>query len=322
MKRFLSTSIAALILSAAALAADPIKVLIVDGQNNHAWRTTTPILKKTLEDAKIFKVDVATAPDRPRGPQKPKDPKNEQAQKQYEDQLAAFKQAEAKYKDDMSKFHPKFSDYAVVVSNYNGDAWPKATQSDFVEFVAKGGGFVAVHAADNSFPEWPEYNAMIGVGGWGGRNEKSGPYVRLREGKFVLDTSKGNGGSHGAQHEFVVQTQKKDHPITAGLPEKWLHATDELYDRLRGPANHLTVLATAYADPKKGGSGEHEPMLMAIDYEKGRVFHTTLGHGDTAMKCVGFKVTFTRGCEWAATGKVTQEVPADFPSAEKVSTRP
>ena len=136
---------------------------------------------------------------------------------------------------------------------------------------------------------------MIGVGGWGGRNEKSGPYVRFRDGKVVLDTVKGNGGSHGQQHEFLVEVRKKDHPIMAGLPEKWLHATDELYDRLRGPAKNLTVLATAFADPKKGGSGEHEPMLMVIDYEKGRVFHTTLGHSEVSMKCVGFRTTFARG---------------------------
>jgi type 1 glutamine amidotransferase len=61
---------------------------------------------------------------------------------------------------------------------------------------------------------------------------------------------------------------------------------------------------------------------MVIDYEKGRVFHTTLGHSDGAMKCVGFRATFARGCEWAATGKVTQKVPDDFPSAEKMSVRP
>jgi type 1 glutamine amidotransferase len=322
MKRILFAAIAALLVSLPAMAADQIKVLIVDGQNNHAWKTTTPILKKTLEDAKLFKVDVATAPEKPRPPAKPKDPKNEEALKKYEEQLAVFKLMDEKYKIEMVKFRPKFSDYAVIVSNYNGDAWPKETQSDFVEFVAKGGGFVSVHAANNSFPEWPEYNAMIGVGGWGGRNEKSGPYVRLRDGAFIRDMSKGSGGSHGPQHEFVVETRKKDHPITAGLPDKWMHATDELYDRLRGPATNLTVLATAYADSKKGGSGEHEPMLMVIEYEKGRVFHTTLGHGDTAMKCAGFRVTFTRGCEWAATGKVTQEVPSDFPGADKVSTRP
>jgi type 1 glutamine amidotransferase len=302
-------------------AAEPIKVLIVDGQNNHAWKTTTPILKKILEDAKSFQVTVATAPDKPRAPQKPKDGNDAEAQQKYEAELARFKGAEVKYKVAFGAFRPRFAEYQVVVSNYNGDLWAPETCSDFVEFVTGGGGFVSVHAANNSFPEWPEYNAMIGVGGWGGRNEKSGPYVRLRDGQFVLDRSKGAGGSHGQQHQFLVETRKSEHPIIKGMPEKWLHTTDELYDRLRGPAQNLTVLATAFADPKTGGSGEHEPMLMALDYKKGRVFHTTLGHSDVSMRCVGFQVTFARGCEWAATGKVTLEIPADFPTDKKTSSR-
>jgi uncharacterized protein len=315
-------AIAALLLATPAFAADPIKVLIVDGQNNHNWRATTPILKKILEDAKLFSVEVATAPDRPRPPQKPKGGAPAEAVKKYEDDLTTFKKSEAEYKEKFAAFRPKFKDYQVVVSNYNGDLWPTETRSDFAEYVSHGGGFVSVHAANNSFPEWPEYNAMIGVGGWGGRNEKSGPYIRLRDGQFTFDTSKGSGGSHGDQHAFLVEIRQKDHPITAGLPAKWLHATDELYDRLRGPAKQLTVLATAFADPKTKGSGEHEPMLMVIDYGKGRVFHTTLGHAEVAMRCVGFRVTFARGVEWAATGKVTQEVPGDFPTAEKTSIRP
>lgn len=320
--KILLSLIPAFAIAGTAFASEPIKVLIVDGQNNHAWRTTTPILKKILEDKKLFQVDVATAPEAPRMPPKPKDPNNQEAQGKFREEMAKFKEAEEKYKHDFAAFRPKFSDYSVVVSNYNGQLWSKETQSDFVKYVSGGGGFVAVHAANNAFPEWPEYNAMIGVGGWGGRNEKSGPYVRLRDGKFILDTSKGNGGSHGAQHEFLVEIRQKDHPITAGLPERWLHTTDELYDRLRGPAQNLTVLATAFADPKKNGSGENEPMLMVIEYEKGRVFHTTLGHSDVSMKCVGFQTTFARGCEWAATGKVTQKVPSDFPTADKVSKRP
>jgi uncharacterized protein len=301
MTRILST-LAVLAAALPAVAADPIKVLIIDGQNNHNWKATTPILKAILDDAKLFAVDVATAPSNPGG--------------------KASDEAKAAYREKLAAFKPDFAKYAVVVSNYNGDAWPAATRSAFVEFVAKGGGFVPVHAANNSFPDWPEYNAMIGVGGWGGRNEKSGPYVRVRDGKTVLDTEKGTGGSHGRQHEFLVETRDADHPVMHGLPTKWLHATDELYDRLRGPAKNLTVLATAFADPKTGGSGHHEPMLMSIQYEKGRVFHTTLGHSEVSMRCVGFRATFARGVEWAATGKVTQEVPKDFPTTEKVSVRP
>src|SRR5215469_293562 len=269
-------------------AAEPLKALIVDGQNNHNWKATTPLLKKHLEDSGLFKVDVATTP--PEG--------------------------------DLSGFKPDFAAYDVVVSNYNGSPWPEETKKAFERYMREGGGLVVVHAADNAFPEWPAYNEMIGVGGWGGRNEKSGPYVRLRDGEFVRDTSPGGGGSHGTQHAFLVVVRDRKHPITAGLPASWMHASDELYDRLRGPAQNLSVLATAFADKEQNGSGEHEPMLMTIEYEKGRVFHTTLGHSPEAMHCVGFIVTLQRGAEWAATGKVTQDkIPADFPTPDKVSTR-
>lgn len=278
-----------LLLGAPVFAAEPmLKALIVDGQNNHNWKATTPLIEKHLEDSGMFTVDVATTP--PGG--------------------------------DLSGFKPEFAKYDVVVSNYNGGPWPEETQQAFEQYMHDGGGLVVVHAADNSFPQWKAYNEMIGVGGWGGRNEKSGPYVRLRDDKFVLDNSPGGGGSHGAQHAFLVIARDSKHPITAGLPSSWMHASDELYDRLRGPAANLTVLATAYADPAKGGSGEQEPMLMAISYGKGRVFHTTLGHSPEAMHCVGFIVTLQRGAEWAATGKVTEtKIPDDFPTSEKVSVR-
>jgi type 1 glutamine amidotransferase len=106
------------------------------------------------------------------------------------------------------------------------------------------------------------------------------------------------------------------------MPREWLHAQDELYDKLRGPAENMQILATAYASPDYGGSGKHEPMLMTISYGKGRVFHTPMGHADYSDECVGFIVSLQRGTEWAATGKVTQtEIPQDFPTADAVSVR-
>ena len=51
------------------------------------------------------------------------------------------------------------------------------------------------------------------------------------------------------------------------------------------------------------------------------MFHTTLGHDINALSSVDFVVTFQRGTEWAATGKVTQKVPASFPTANSVSYR-
>ncbi len=140
--------------------------------------------------------------------------------------------------------------------------------------------------------------------------------IRWCDGKVVFDNSPGAGGTHGAQHEFVVETRDPNHPIMKGLPLKWRNTMDELYSKLRGPAKDLTVLATACAEPGKGGTPENEPVLMTIRFDKGRVFHTALGHGPVTMAGLGFQVTLARGTEWAATGKVT--LPA--PKAEELGT--
>lgn len=271
---------------AVVLPAEPLRALLIDGQNNHDWKATTPILKQFLEDTGLFQVDVATTP--PKG-------------------------------GDMSSFRPEFSKYRVVISNYNGDSWSAEASAAFERFVREGGGFVSYHAADNAFPEWREFNQMIALGGWGGRNESSGPYARWRDGKLVVENKPGPGGHHGQRHEFTVVTRNTSHPIMKGLPVKWKHAVDELYDSLRGPAKNMDLLATAFSAPETKGTGEHEPVLFTVSYGKGRVFHTTLGHDVTAIRSPGFITTFQRGTEWAATGKVTQKVPADFPTAERVN---
>ena len=157
----------------------------------------------------------------------------------------------------MAKFTPKFDDYDVVVSNYNGKPW--SDDDSFESYVANGGGFVSVHAADNSFRDWKAYNRMIGLGGWGGRNQTDGPYVRWKEDlkRFTRDTSKGGGGTHGKRVPFLVVVRDPDHPITSGLPRSWMQTKDELYGKLRGPAENMDVLATGYSTPESNGTMNH-----------------------------------------------------------------
>ena len=278
------------LLAAWAVAAPPYKALIVDGQNvpSHDWKNTTPVLKKLLEETKLFTVDVATSP--------------------------------AKGEDN-SGFKPEFAAYDVVVSNYQGDLWAEDTRKAFVAYVQNGGGFVVYHFACAAFPQWQEYNEIIGLGGWGGRNEKDGPYVRWKDGKIVRDNSPGKGGGHGPMQPFQVVIREPNHPITQGLPEKFMHVDDELYGWLRGPAKNLTVLATAFAPKELGGADEHEPVLFTVGYGQGRVVQVALGHTPKELYSVAFIVPFQRAAEWAATGKVTQPVPSDFPAADQASVR-
>jgi len=264
--------------------------LIITGQNNHNWEVSSKILQTILGHSGIFKVTIITSP------------------------------AQG---EDMSGFLPPFRKYDVIVLDYNGDPWPDQAKKEFVEYVNNGGGVVVYHAANNAFPGWKEYNDIIGLGGWGNRDESSGPYVYWEDGDIIRDNSPGRGGDHGEQHAFLVVNRDREHPITKGLPDSWIHAKDELYGLLRGPASGLHVLATAFSDTATGGDGRHEPVLFTIQYGEGRIFHTVLGHckDDSevpAMECAGFITTLQRGAEWAATGNVSLDIPDNLPNSASV----
>ena len=133
MKRMLTLLFLGLLIGTPQVSAsEKMKALIVDGQNNHrVWPKTTQMMKQYLQQTGLFTVDVATT---------------------------AAKGTDANFK-------PKFADYSVVISNYNGAPWPKETQDNLVAYMKGGGGLDVVYAADNAFSKWPEYNRLIVLGG-------------------------------------------------------------------------------------------------------------------------------------------------------------
>ena len=267
-----------------------IRVVIIDGQHNHNWRATTPYLKRTLEKTGRFRVDVSSnlrKGDKP-GIVAPTVP-----------------------------FPPDLSKYDVVISNYNGGAWPVDFQKAFEDSLREGKiGFVLFHSANNCFTDWPAFNRMVGIA-W--RGNKFGDRIYYDKAGKLVRVPKGEGSGTGeTYHPFVVNLRESEHPIVKGMPKEWMHSRNQLMHNLRGPITNVTVLASSPC-PK---TMVDEPVLWTVAYEKGRVVQTPMGHDVAAMSCVGFMTTMQRSTEWAATGKVTIPIPADFPTADKVRQAP
>jgi acetyl esterase/lipase len=269
-------------------------VLVVDGVNNHDWPRATRILKEVLEGSGRFKVDVSTSP------------------------------SAGGSKEVWSEWRPDFAKYNVVLSNFNGGHtpssphWPRDVERALEEYVRGGGGLVIYHSANNSFPNWPAYNEMIGLG-W--RDKNFGPGLVVSPDEKVVEIPKGQGRDpgHGSEHDFQVTVLNPDHPITKGLPKKWMHPHEQLTHGQHGPARNMTVLTYAWSKDTK----DNEVMDWVIPFGKGRVYVTMLGHlwkdgPDTAMRCVGFQTMLIRGCESAAIGKVSYAMPKNFPTANAV----
>ena len=319
------------------LAADEkVSALIIDGRNNHDWVVTTDALRSILEHSGRFDVHVSTAPEE-KIPRAPRDFNDESSKLKaaaaglpFEALKAGFDAAVQPAREALTSewenWRPDFSAHDVVVLNYNGPDWQQAMRDDFVNYVKNGGGLILVHGATNPFRNWPVFDEMIGLA-W--RPAPIGKALKIdpKTGNTFIDKEAGN-SAHGSKHPFQLTVRAADHPIMRGLPKQWMHARDELYHDMRGPAKNLTVLSSAYSDPKVRGSGQHEPITWEVSYGKGRVIVTTMGHfwpGDTLMDslyCVGFQTIFSRSCEYVATGDVSLPVPKNFPAANTESIAP
>ena len=178
-----------------------------------------------------------------------------------------------------------FAPYDVIALNYTtypkvkGHRWPAATEKAFLDYIAAGHGLVLFHAASTAWNDWPEFANLIG-----------------------LTWEMGKSG-HGQHHSYTVRIVDREHPVTRGMSD-FQHLPDELYHRqLLHATGH--VLATAYSDKTRGGSGAQEPMVVVTELGRGRVFHVAMGHDVRSMRGAGFQTLMLRGTEWAATGKVT-----------------
>jgi hypothetical protein len=270
-----------------------LSVLIVDGVNNHDWETATRELKAILLATGRFRVDVATSP------------------------------TAQTSREDWEKWKPRFSGYDAVLLNFNGGhqenglRWPRELEQSLESYLSSGGGLIVFHAANNAFLKWDLYNEWIGLG-W--RPKTFGPGLVVSKDERVVRVPQGEGlnPGHGPRHDFQVSVLDAAHPITHGLPKRWLHPSEQLTHGQHGPAKGLTILTYAWSKDSK----QNEPMDWVRTWGKGRIYTTMLGHtwkneANPNMLSVGFQTLFARGVEWAASGRVTIPVPANFPGPER-----
>jgi type 1 glutamine amidotransferase len=203
--------------------------------------------------------------------------------------------------------------YDVLVVDYCGPRWSDVTEKAVDSAIRSGKGLVAVHAASYTFgdqvilgprsvrtgafePVWTDWRRMLGV---------------------YWDMNHEPRTGHASRYTFKLKFADANHPILKGLDED-LYATDEFYTKFRyEPGVNVHVIATAWDDPQYGGTGKEEPVLMTLEYGRGRIFHTILGHDLTGLEERGFTTTFLRGTEWAAKGKVTLPASAGTGSQAK-----
>ncbi len=279
-----------------------IRVLVIDGINNHDWEAGTRAIAGILRAAGIFDVEISTTP--------------------KTGATAA----------EWAAWRPEFSKYDVVVNNFNGGhtaagvRWPEPVERALMQYVEGGGGFVIFHAANNAFLQWTEYNEMIGLG-W--RDKSFGPGLILDEQERVVVIPAGEGlnPGHGPRHDFQMTTRDSRHPITRGLPKLWMHPAEQLTHGQHGPSRtvrgalekELTILTYAWSKDSK----QREPMDWVRRWGRGRIYTTMLGHTwkneeNPNVRCVGFRTMLARGVEWAATGRVSLPLPAAMPTAERL----
>ena len=273
----------------------PIKVLIVDGFNNHDWKQTTRVVRGILDETRLFDVEVSTTPFYPDA-------------------------------SEWKTWRPQFNKYDVVIQNTNNIGksklrWPIEVEVALENFVKSGGGLYILHSANNAFSHWIEYDRMIGLG-W--RRKNVGTTLEItEEGKITrIQPGKGKGTSHGPRVDTVIKILNR-HPINNGFPEKWKTPSLEVYTYARGPAQNLTVLSYAYDK----GTEKHWPIEWVVQYGRGCVYNSTFGHlwqGEiepASVRCVGFQTTLIRAIEWLGTGNVTWPVPSYFPKEDQIYLR-
>lgn len=100
--------------------------------------------------------------------------------------------------------------------------------------------------------------------------------------------------SHEKNRDLKVRNVAEDHPVMKGFPKEWLDTKDELYKNEKLWEN-FKPLATAYGEDTK----KDHHVIWLNEYGQGKVFGTTLGHGNHTMEDPLYLDLVARGLLWS-----------------------
>jgi cytochrome c len=165
---------------------------------------------------------------------------------------------------------------AVVFLSATGDVLNEEQEKALKEYILAGGGFVGIHGAlfgpSACEDKWAWYGELCCV-------------------SFK---------NHSAVVPAMVNVEDRNHPSTAGLPERWAR-TDEWYNYDGTPRGRAHVLMTIDESTYKGGTvGEDHPMAWCKKVSKGFMWYTAMGHTEESFREPLFLEHVLGGIEFAA----------------------
>jgi len=176
-----------------------------------------------------------------------------------DEQKAAFNAGQEQWKQSLKAALQKLSpqslkDYdGVVFASTTGDL-PIPDPQGFLEWIKAGHAFIGIHAASDTFHNWPGYIEMLG-----------GEFAR-----------------HGKQVGVECLNEDPNSPSNAHLDKTWKIAQEEIYQFKNYDTAKVHDLLILNKHPETGEDG-HFPVSWCKAYGTGRVFYTSLGHREDVM---------------------------------------
>lgn len=172
-----------------------------------------------------------------------------------DEEKAAYKADEDKWMASLKAALQKLSPQSL--ENYDGVVFASTTghlplpdPQGFLDWIKDGHAFIGIHAASDTFRDWPAYIDMLGA-------------------EFT---------HHGAKQVGVeCINQDPSSPATAGLGKTWTITKEEIYQFKNYDPAKVHELLTLNKHPETGADG-HFPVSWCKSYGRGRVFYTSLGH--------------------------------------------